>query len=354
MQTLTSLLRAIPTPDSAAMRRAQQHIDGLLKPPGSLGRLESLAVQLAGMPGLKGTPHVNGKAMLVMCADHGVWDEGVAVSPKIVTAIQAANMTRGTTGVCVLAAQAGAKVHVIDVGIDAEPIPGVVNMRVARGCGNIAQGPAMSRSQAEELLLEVIRYTHELAKDGVTLFGVGELGMANTTPAAAIVSVLTGSDAEDVVGIGANLPLSRVGNKVEVVRRAIAVNQPDRNDGIDVLAKVGGFDLVGMAGVMLGAASCGLPVVLDGFLSYSAALAASQIAPQIKPYLIPSHFSAEKGARTALAHLELDPYLNMGMRLGEGSGAALAMPIIETACAMYSNMGQLAASNIVLPDGKEA
>ncbi|APR32968.1 MULTISPECIES: nicotinate-nucleotide--dimethylbenzimidazole phosphoribosyltransferase [Citrobacter] len=354
MQTLTSLLRAIPTPDSAAMRRAQQHIDGLLKPPGSLGRLESLAVQLAGMPGLKGTPHVNGKAMLVMCADHGVWDEGVAVSPKIVTAIQAANMTRGTTGVCVLAAQAGAKVHVIDVGIDAEPIPGVVNMRVARGCGNIAQGPAMSRSQAEELLLEVIRYTHELAKDGVTLFGVGELGMANTTPAAAIVSVLTGSDAEDVVGIGANLPLSRVGNKVEVVRRAIAVNQPDRNDGIDVLAKVGGFDLVGMAGVMLGAASCGLPVVLDGFLSYSAALAASQIAPQIKPYLIPSHFSAEKGARTALAHLELDPYLNMGMRLGEGSGAALAMPIIEAACAMYSNMGQLAASNIVLPDGKEA
>ena len=304
MQTLTSLLRAIPLPDSAAMLRAQQHIDGLLKPPGSLGRLESLAVQLAGMPGLKGVPHVNGKAMLVMCADHGVWDEGVAVSPKVVTAIQAANMTRGTTGVCVLAAQAGAKVHVIDVGIDAEPIPGVVNMRVARGCGNIAEGPAMSRSQAEELLLEVIRYTHELAKDGVTLFGVGELGMANTTPAAAIVSVLTGSDAEEVVGIGANLPLSRVGNKVDVVRRAIAVNQPDRHDGVDVLAKVGGFDLVGMAGVMLGAASCGLPVVLDGFLSYSAALAACQIAPQIKPYLIPSHFSAEKGARTALAHLE--------------------------------------------------
>ena len=354
MQTLTSLLRAIPLPDSAAMLRAQQHIDGLLKPPGSLGRLESLAVQLAGMPGLKGVPHVNGKAMLVMCADHGVWDEGVAVSPKVVTAIQAANMTRGTTGVCVLAAQAGAKVHVIDVGSDAEPIPGVGNLRVARGCGNIAEGPAMSRSQAEELLLEVIRYTHELAKDGVTLFGVGELGMANTTPAAAIVSVLTGSDAEEVVGIGANLPLSRVGNKVDVVRRAIAVNQPDRHDGVDVLAKVGGFDLVGMAGVMLGAASCGLPVVLDGFLSYSAALAACQIAPQIKPYLIPSHFSAEKGARTALAHLELDPYLNMGMRLGEGSGAALAMPIVEAACAMYNNMGQLAASNIVLPDGKEA
>lgn len=352
MQSLTSLLHHIPPTDRDAMARAQQHIDGLLKPPGSLGRLEALAVQLAGMPGLNGVPHVADKAMLVMCADHGVWDEGVAVSPKAVTAIQAANMTRGTTGVCVLAEQAGAKVHVIDVGIDADPIPGVVNMRVARGCGNIASGPAMSRGQAEELLLEVIRYTRELAQNGVTLFGVGELGMANTTPAAAIVSVITGSEAEAVVGIGANLPLSRIGNKVAVVRRAIAVNQPDPRDGIDVLAKVGGFDLVGMAGVMLGAASCGLPVLLDGFLSYSAALAVCQIAPQSKPYLIPSHFSAEKGARIALGHLELEPYLNMGMRLGEGSGAALAMPIVEAACAMYSNMGQLAASNIVLPDGR--
>lgn len=331
------------------MAGARRHIDGLLKPPGSLGRLEALAVQLAGMPGLNGVPHVDKKAILVMCADHGVWDEGVAISPKAVTAIQAENMTRGTTGVCVLAAQAGAKVHVIDVGIDAEPVPGVVNMRVERGCGNIASGPAMSRTQAAELLLEVIRYTRKLAESGVTLFGVGELGMANTTPAAAIVSVLSGSDAEEVVGIGANLPLAKVGNKVAVVRRAIAVNRPDPHDGIDVLAKIGGFDLVGMAGVMLGAASCGLPVLLDGFLSYSAALAACRLAPEIKPYLIPSHYSAEKGARIALAHLEMEPYLNMGMRLGEGSGAALAMPIVEAACAMYRDMGQLAASNIVLP-----
>ncbi|WP_159865501.1 MULTISPECIES: nicotinate-nucleotide--dimethylbenzimidazole phosphoribosyltransferase [unclassified Raoultella] len=349
MQNLSSILRAIPPVDEAAMAGARRHIDGLLKPPGSLGRLEALAVQLAGMPGLNGVPHVDKKAILVMCADHGVWDEGVAISPKAVTAIQAENMTRGTTGVCVLAAQAGAKVHVIDVGIDAEPVPGVVNMRVARGCGNIASGPAMSRTQAAELLLEVIRYTRKLAESGVTLFGVGELGMANTTPAAAIVSVLSGSDAEEVVGIGANLPLTKVGNKVAVVRRAIAVNRPDPHDGIDVLAKIGGFDLVGMAGVMLGAASCGLPVLLDGFLSYSAALAACRLAPEIKPYLIPSHYSAEKGARIALAHLEMEPYLNMGMRLGEGSGAALAMPIVEAACAMYRDMGQLAASNIVLP-----
>ncbi|MDU2543740.1 MAG: nicotinate-nucleotide--dimethylbenzimidazole phosphoribosyltransferase, partial [Klebsiella sp.] len=143
MENLNTVLRAIPAPDADAMVRAQHHIDGLLKPPGSLGRLEALAVQLAGMPGLGGQPQVAKKALLVMCADHGVWDEGVAISPKAVTAIQAANMTRGTTGVCVLAAQAGAQVHVIDVGIDSEPLPGVVNMRVARGCGNIARGPAM-------------------------------------------------------------------------------------------------------------------------------------------------------------------------------------------------------------------
>ncbi|HHW0377428.1 TPA: nicotinate-nucleotide--dimethylbenzimidazole phosphoribosyltransferase [Escherichia coli] len=287
MQILADLLNTIPAIDPAAMSRAQRHIDGLLKPVGSLGKLEALAIQLAGMPGLNGIPHVGKKAVLVMCA--------------------------------------------------------------ARGSGNIASAPAMSRRQAEKLLLDVICYTRELAKNGVTLFGVGELGMANTTPAAAIVSTITGRDPEEVVGIGANLPTDKLANKIDVVRRAITLNQPNPQDGVDVLAKVGGFDLVGIAGVMLGAASCGLPVLLDGFLSYAAALAACQMSPAIKPYLIPSHLSAEKGARIALSHLGLEPYLNMDMRLGEGSGAALAMPIIEAACAIYNNMGELAASNIVLP-----
>ncbi|QOV67247.1 nicotinate-nucleotide--dimethylbenzimidazole phosphoribosyltransferase [Citrobacter sp. BDA59-3] len=352
MQTLTSLLAAIPALDQGAMVQAQQHIDGLLKPPGSLGRLESLAVQLAGMPGLGGKPQSGKKVIIVMCADHGVWHEGVAISPQIVTAIQAANMTQGTTGVCVLAAQAGAKVHVLDVGIDSDPIPGVINMKVARGSNNIAQGPAMSIAQAQELLLETIRYTREQAADGVQLFGVGELGMANTTPAAAIVSVLTGEAPESVVGIGANLPESQLGHKAQVVRRAIEVNQPDANNGLDVLAKVGGFDLLGMTGVMIGAASCGLPVVLDGFLSYASALAACRIEPKVKDYLIPSHLSAEKGARIALQNLGLEPYLNMGMRLGEGSGAALAMQLVDAACAMHNKMGTLANSNIVLPESK--
>ncbi|WP_312454418.1 nicotinate-nucleotide--dimethylbenzimidazole phosphoribosyltransferase [Pseudescherichia sp.] len=349
MQILTSLLAEIVPPDRAAMERVQLYLNGLLKPVGSLGRLEALAVQLAGMPGLQGQPQVKRKSILVMCADHGVWHEGVTVSPRVVTAIQAANMIQRNTGVCVLAAQAHAEVEIIDVGIDSDPIPGLVNMKVARGSGNIAVGPAMTRTQAEELLLETMRYTRERTAKGVTLFGVGELGMANTTPAAAIVSVLTAAAPEEVVGIGANLPVSQLQHKAAVVARAIAVNKPDPQDGLEVLAKVGGFDLLGMTGVMLGAASCGLPVVLDGFLSYASALAACRIAPGVKPYLIPSHLSAEKGAQIALASLGLEPYLNMEMRLGEGSGAALAMQLVDAACAIYNEMGTLAASNISLP-----
>ncbi len=229
------------------------------------------------------------------CADHGVWEEGVAISPKEVTAIQAENMTRGTTGVCVLAEQAGANVYVIDVGIDMLSLSPGLSTCVLLEVVAICSAPAMSRHQAEKLLLDVICYTRELAKNGVTLFGVGELGMANTTPAAAIVSTITGRAPEEVVGIGANLPTDKLANKIDVVRRAITLNQPNPQDGVDVLAKVGGFDLVGMAGVMLGAASCGLPVLLDGFLSYAAALAACQMLPAIKPYLIPSHLWQKKG-----------------------------------------------------------
>ncbi|HBT7837439.1 TPA: nicotinate-nucleotide--dimethylbenzimidazole phosphoribosyltransferase, partial [Klebsiella pneumoniae] len=245
METLSALLAAIPQPDVAAMARAQQHIDGLLKPPGSLGRLESLAVQLAGLPGLQGQLALAEKAIVVMCADHGVWHEGVTPSPQGVTAIHAGNMVRGNTGVCVLAAQAGARVQVVDVGIDADPLPGLINLKVARGSGNIARTAAMSRQQAETVLLASMQLTRQLAADGVKAFGVGELGMANTTPAAATISVLTGSDPDAVVGCGANLPLAQRGHKVAVVRQAIAHNQPNPADGLDVLAKVGGYDLVG-------------------------------------------------------------------------------------------------------------
>lgn len=348
MQTLSSILRTIAPLDSKAMARAQVRLDGLLKPPGSLGRLEQLAVKLAGMRGLYGH-QVERKQIIVMAADHGVYDEGVAISPRVVTLVQALNMVKGVTGVCVLAANAGVEVKIVDVGIDSDTLPGVVDMKVARGSGNIAREAAMTRQQAEDLLCASALLTLRQAAEGVKVFGVGELGMANTTPAAAMVSVFTDSDPELVVGIGANFPSAQLHHKVAVVRRAIETNHPDASDGIDVLAKVGGFDLVGMTGVMLGAAAAGLPVVLDGFLSYASALAACRIAPGVRDYLIPSHLSAEKGAVIALSHLQLEPYLQMGMRLGEGSGAAIAMHLVDAACAMYNNMGLLTESNIELP-----
>lgn len=183
----------------------------------------------------------------------------------------------------------------VDIGIDANPIADLRSLKLARGCGNIARGPAMSYQQAQQLLISSANLVQERVEQGISIFGVGELGIANTTPASAMISVLTDTDPHDVVGIGANLPLARVAHKESVVRRAIEVNQPNANDAVDVLAKVGGFDLVGMTGAILGAAAVGVPVVLDGFLSYASALAAYRLAPQVRDYCIPSHFSAEKG-----------------------------------------------------------
>lgn len=347
MQTIQDLVAAIRPLDDNKKAQAARHIDGLVKPLNSLGRLEALAAQLAGMPGLTTLENLQ-KEIIVMCADHGVYQEGVAISPQQVTHLQALNMQKGTSGVCVLAKSNHTSVLPVDIGIDCEPIEAMLTLKVGRGTGNIARGPAMSRADAELLLLRSARLVQQRAAEGIAVFGTGELGMANTTPASAIICVLTGCDAHEVVGIGANLPAERLQHKEAVVRRAIEVNQPDPADAIDVLAKVGGYDLVGMTGVILGAGACGLPVVLDGFLSYAAAIAACQIAPEVKQYCIPSHFSAEKGSRRALEHLNVTPYLYLDLRLGEGSGAALAMSIISAACAMYCEMGVLAESGINL------
>lgn len=308
MQTLTELAAAIRPLDQQKMTRAAQRIDDLVKPLKSLGRLEALATQLAGMWGISQPDNLQ-KEIIVMCADHGVFAEGVAATPKEVTYIQALNMLKGSTGVCVLARNSQTSVLPVDIGIDCEPIDNMLSLKVARGSGNIAQGPAMTYQDAEQLLLASARLVKKRASEGISVFGTGELGIANTTPASAMISVLCDCDPHDVVGIGANLPLDRLQHKESVVRQAIRVNNPDASDGVDVLAKVGGYDLVGMTGVILGAGACGLPVVLDGFLSYAAAIAACKIAPEVKNYCIPSHFSAEKGARRALEHLNLTPYL---------------------------------------------
>lgn len=349
MPTLPELTAAIRPLDQSTMQQAAHYLDSLLKPYGSLGRLEVLAIRLTGISRTL-HPAYSRKKIIVMAADHGVYAEGVAVTPREVTAIQAANMVQGLTGVCVLARSAGADIQVVDVGIDSDPIPGVLNCKVRRGCDNIAREAAMSRDEAETLLEVGAEIALTLVDQGTQLIGVGELGIANTTPAAAIVSVLCDVAPEDVVGLGANLPQQRLPDKIAVVERAIEINAPNPNDPLDVLSKVGGFDLAGMAGAMLGGAAAGVPVVLDGFLSYAAALLACAIEPRVRDYLIPSHLSAEKGAQLALQRLGLVPYLDLSMRLGEGSGAALAFPLIDGACAVLNEMGRLEDSNIVLPN----
>lgn len=348
MKTLDALVAAIRPLDEQKMHHAAHYLDGLLKPLNSLGRLESLAIQLSGMPGIRQLDNLQ-KEIIVMCADHGVCAEGVAATPQEITRIQAINMLKEVTGVCVLARNNQTSVLPVDIGINGEPIEGMLSLKLARGSGNIAHGPAMERQQAEQILLTSAALVKKRANEGIAVFGVGELGMANTTPASALISVLTGCDPHDVVGIGANLPVNRLQHKESVIRQAIAVNQPQKDDAIDVLAKVGGYDLAGMAGVILGAGACGLPVVLDGFLSYAAAIVACQIAPEVKNYCIPSHFSAEKGSTLALEYLGLKPFLYLDLRLGEGSGAALAMSLVSAACAIYCQMGSLADSGFCLP-----
>ncbi|CAM3977029.1 nicotinate-nucleotide--dimethylbenzimidazole phosphoribosyltransferase [Xenorhabdus thuongxuanensis] len=346
--TLQSLIDAIQPLDRGKMEQAAQHIDSLVKPLGSLGRLEALAIQLLGMPGIAGLQNLR-KEVIVMCADHGVYDEGVAISPKNVTAIQARNMLKGLTGVCVLAKNSGTHILPVDIGIDCDPIEHMLSLKIARGCGNIAKEAAMDYEHAEMLLLASAQLVQQRIAAGIMVFGIGELGVANTTAAAAVISVLTGNDPCDVVGLGANLPSERLAHKQSIVRQAIAINQPDNKNAIDVLAKVGGFELVGMAGVILGAAASGVPVILDGFLSYASALAVCQISPIARDYCIPSHMSAEKGTKLALQYLNLQPYLDLDLRLGEGSGAAMAMSLIDAACSMYCHMGKLASSGISLP-----
>ncbi|AYA40805.1 nicotinate-nucleotide--dimethylbenzimidazole phosphoribosyltransferase [Xenorhabdus nematophila] len=350
--TLDCLIKTIQPLNRVKMDKAAKHIDGLLKPLGSLGRLEMLAIQLSGMSGINELQNLQ-KEIIVMCADHGVYDEGIAISPKNVTEIQARNMLKGVTGVCVLAKNSGTRVLPVDIGIDCEPIEQLLSLKLARGSGNIARRTAMEYVQAEMLLLASAQLVRQRVEAGVTVFGVGEMGIANTTAAAAVISVLTDSDPDDVVGVGANLPLDRLMHKQSIVRQAITVNQPDRRNALDVLAKVGGFDLVGMTGVILGAAASGVPVVLDGFLSYASALAACQLSPTVRDYCIPSHMSAEKGAALALQHLDLQPYLHLDFRLGEGSGAAIAMSLIDAACAMYCHMGKLANYGIHFPAPKK-
>ncbi|KAA9028465.1 nicotinate-nucleotide--dimethylbenzimidazole phosphoribosyltransferase [Niallia endozanthoxylica] len=339
MQLVQQTIEKIEGLDQKTAAEARERVDNLIKPAQSLGKLESLAVQLAGITrNLK--PAFDQKAIIVMAGDHGVYEEGVTSNPQEVTVGQTLNFAKGITGVCVIGQVSGARIVPVDVGIKVDmPVDaGIIIRKVKNGTNNITKGPAMTREEAIKAIEVGIEIADQEIKKGVQLLGTGEMGIGNTTPSTAILSVLQNCDPLGITGRGASLGKGGIKHKAEVIRRAILVNEPNPDDVIDVLAKVGGLEIGGMAGVMLGAAANRIPVVVDGFISTIAAIIAVGIEPKAKDYMIASHASQEPGAKVASELLGIEPMLMMDMCLGEGSGAALAFPIIEAASSMMKNM----------------
>jgi nicotinate-nucleotide--dimethylbenzimidazole phosphoribosyltransferase len=336
---LTDTIAAIPAPDDAWGPRAWARLDSLTKPPRSLGLLEEIAQRIAVLQQTV-KPSIPRKAIVLMAGDHGVTAQGISPYPSEVTAQMVANFATGGAAINQLAKHAGARVVVVDVGV-AGPLPvsdGVVQARVADGTADMTVGPAMTRVQALAALRVGIEQVALLASEGLDLVGTGDMGIGNTTASAALTSVLTGVDASDVVGPGTGLDDAGVRHKADVVRRAIEVNVPDPDDALDVLAKVGGLEIAGLAGVVIGAASLGIPVVSDGYISGAATLVALRMAPAVRPWVFASHRSAEPGHRVVLEALGVRPVLDLDMRLGEGTGGALAMELMDAACAVMSGM----------------
>ena len=332
---LLSLLRSITPPDEAAMTAARHRQAQLAKPPGSLGVLEDLSVQLAGITG-KVQNRVDRTHLLVFAADNGVVAEGVSSAPQSVTLQQTVNLTRAKTGASVLAKAFGCGITVCDVGVNAEiPTDAVLNRKIAYGTRNMAKEPAMTREQAEKAILTGAELAMATEADAL---GIGEMGIGNTTTSSAVLSVLLSLPVEEVTGRGGGVTDEAFAKKKQVILTAIARNRPNPQDPVDVLARVGGFDLAAMCGAFLGAAASHRPVVIDGFISAAAALCAVRMCPTVRYYLVSSHASFEIGYEKAMEAMGLRPMLLLGMRLGEGSGCPLAFQILKGACAVMNDM----------------
>lgn len=342
-EKIEALVRAVQPLDQKAMLAAEAHQARLAKPPGSLGRLEELSVQLAGITG-KVHNELPRKQLLVFAADNGVVAEGVSSAPQSVTMQQTINLTRGKTGAAVLAKRFDCGLTVCDVGVNADICESaVLNRKIAYGTQNICAGPAMTREQALQAILTGAAVAEDVDADAV---GIGEMGIGNTTTSSAVLAVLLGADVDKVTGRGGGITEESFRKKKAVIRTAIAVNRPNRDDVIDVLAKVGGFDLAAMCGAFLGAAASRRAAVIDGFISAVAALCAVRLCPLVRGYLIPSHASFEIGYRLAMEEMTLRPLFDLGMRLGEGSGCPLAFQVLDAACAVMNNMASFDEAGI--------
>ncbi len=338
MNLLENISKNIYSLDEKYINKAKERLDKLIKPVGSLGKIEDICMQLAGIYGSEKFD-TSKKAIIAFAGDHGVYEEGVAPDPQSITYLQFPNFAKGLCGVGTLSKFVGADVVAVDVGINCDhKLEGVLDYKIRKGTSNMAKGPAMSREEAIKCLEIGIEVAEECIEKGYKVIGIGEMGICNTTPSSAIISVIGDCDPLEVTGIGAGLKKERVAHKASVIRKSIELNNPNPNDAIDILSKVGGFEIGAMAGVVLGCSANRIPVVLDGFISYAAALLAYKINPKCREYMIASHLSAEPGTQKSLEIINLSPVLNMDMRLGEGSGAALAFNIIEASNYTYQNM----------------
>jgi nicotinate-nucleotide--dimethylbenzimidazole phosphoribosyltransferase len=346
-ELLSNTIKLIKPLDKEAMAKARSRQDVLTKPQGSLGRLEELSVRLAGIQG-KAIPQIRHKVVFTLAGDHGVVAEGVGNWPQEVTAQMVSNFLAGGAGINVLARQVGAKVVVVDMGVATalEPHPQLISRKIAPGTQDIFLRPAMTPEQAVRAVETGIELVGGEVARGLDIVGTGDMGIGNTTSSSAICAAMTGEAVAEVTGRGTGISDEQLARKIGVVERALAVNRPDPQKPLDVLAKVGGFEIGGLVGVMLAAAAHHIPIVLDGFISGAAALIAVALAPKLRDFLIAAHVSAEAGHKVVLRHLRLKPLLNLGMRLGEGTGAVLGIFMAEAAARILAEMSTFAEARV--------
>jgi nicotinate-nucleotide--dimethylbenzimidazole phosphoribosyltransferase len=345
--SLDQIINAIGPLDRGAMSAAEARQALLTKPANALGRLETLSIHLAGITG-ESIPFFGDKVVAVMAADHGVTAEGVSAYPPEVTPGMVANFAAGGAAINVIARHAGARVIVTDVGVNADisMLQGVRHRKIRWGTANMAQGPAMTRDEALRAVGVGLELVDEAVGEGATMFGTGEMGIGNTTAASAVIAALTGRPVGEVTGRGTGIAESVLPHKVAVIEKALNVNRPDPADPIDVLARVGGLEIAALAGMVLGAAARRRPVVMDGFISAAAVLAAVRLCPAAGAYILPSHVSVEVGHQVVLDELGLVPLFDLQMRLGEGTGAALAMSILDAAAKTLAEMATFESAGV--------
>ncbi|MBL6966785.1 MAG: nicotinate-nucleotide--dimethylbenzimidazole phosphoribosyltransferase [Anaerolineales bacterium] len=344
--SIQQLIAKIQPLDEAAMQAARARQDDLTKPRGSLGQLEDISVKIAGITG-EVHPKLTHKVVTTMAGDHGVVAEGVSAYPSEVTPQMVMNFVFGGAAINVLSQHVGARVIIVDMGVASElDHPAVVNKKIALGTKNIAQGPAMTRAQAIQAIEAGAAVVEAELEKGLDILATGDMGIGNTTPSAAIAAAITGRSVQEIAGRGTGVDDEGLQRKITAIQKALDVNHPNAEDGLDILAKVGGFEIGGLAGAILAAAAHRKPILIDGFISTAAAMVAVSLAPQTRHYLIAAHRSQELGHQIMLEWLGLEPLLDLGLRLGEGTGAALGISLVEAACKILDEMATFSEAGV--------